>query len=267
MNLKTVRTLAIVSFLLLLAGTFACIKRVTPIPPPVPPSFTLKNGLILYLPFNGSIADSSGNGNVVTLIDAAGGGALTADDHGNANSAWGNPGNGSYLAVTNNGSIKFDSAFSISYNVMVNSYQRQAFVTMVDLTQAFGPSFSTGLTAPGLSNFLFGANDSSGGCDNTNDGVAANVTDTSSWVPNLGVWYNVISTYRKGAIYEYVNGIQVGHTSNPLNTSALLCPNSTVNIGAWWNSDLENLNGTIDEVRLYNRVLTVDEISALAKNL
>jgi hypothetical protein len=52
-----------------------------------------------------------------------------------------------------------------------------------------------------------------------------------------------------------------------LNHIGLICPQSTVNIGYWWDQDMESLNGKIDEIRLYNRVLTVDEVSALANKL
>src|ERR1700753_2220092 len=77
----------------------------------------IKTGLLLYLPFNGSIADSSGNNLTTTAFN---GGTLTYEEHGFANHAFGSPGNNTAVLVSNNGAIKMDTAFSISLDFMVN---------------------------------------------------------------------------------------------------------------------------------------------------
>src|SRR5579871_822335 len=76
----------------------------------------LTKGLLVYLPFSGNIADSSGNNNPTAAI----GTPLTYDAHGWANNAFGSAGDGTEVVVTNNGSIKFDTAFSVSFAFMVN---------------------------------------------------------------------------------------------------------------------------------------------------
>jgi hypothetical protein len=37
-------------------------------------------------------------------------------------------------------------------------------------------------------------------------------------------------------------------------------------VGAWWVGDLESMNGKLDNIRLYNRVLTPHEIATLSSN-
>lgn len=271
MNIKTVKILLGTGLLLVMGIVYGCIKRVIPIPPPpsTGSSSTLKNGLLLYLPFNGSIADSSGNNNPTAIVGLTNNnGGLTSDENGNANSAWGSNGTGAYVKVTNNGSINFDSTFSLAFDVMVNanSYVRQSFVSMVNTSDAYGPSFASGTTVPNYLNYAFGADDSSAGCGNTNQYNQSNVADTSNFVPQAGVWYHIVNVYNRGTIYVYINGALQGTRTNPLNHSALDCPSSTINVGYWWDQDNESLNGKIDEIRLYNRVLTSDEISQLAGN-
>jgi hypothetical protein len=75
----------------------------------------------------------------------------------------------------------------------------------------------------------------------------------------------VINIYHKGTIQTYING-QLQHTVTGPGTADLLCPNSQVVIGGWWDTDPITLNGKLDEVRLYNRVLTPHEITTLSQH-
>jgi hypothetical protein len=232
--------------------------------PPSDTTINLTKGLLLYLNFNGSIADSSGNNNPT---EAIGGNVLTYDAHGYANSAFGGNGTGQRIKVTNNGSIQFDTAFSLSYDFMINAYQQQVFVSMADPVNAYGPSFVSDESIPGLQNLSFFASDVTASCDAigpTHLENPAALGDTSI-VPQVGAWYNVINIYHKGTIQTYING-QLVHTLSGPGTADLLCSNSQVIIGGWWDGSPLTVNGKMDEVRLYNRVLTPHEITTLAQH-
>src|ERR1700742_55585 len=97
MHSTTVK-LFVSAFILTTIGVVVACTRTSLPPTPRPPgdttiiiggdtpsSVNLKQGLLLYLPFNGSIADSSGNNNP-TYADGNG---LTYHAHGYANSAFG----------------------------------------------------------------------------------------------------------------------------------------------------------------------------------
>jgi Concanavalin A-like lectin/glucanases superfamily len=237
------------------------------VPPPPDPTVNLTQGLLLYLPFNGSIADSSGNNNP-TYAD--GGDVLTYDAHGYANSAFGGNGTGQRVIVTNNGSIQFDTAYSLSFDFMTTvsgAVQRQSLLTMVDTATGVGVTFNATMSVGGTSNIYFGAADITLGCTNALKGSAADPTDMTdtSIVPQLNTWYNVICIYHKGAGTVYVNG-QVQGFSQSTGTAANLCSNSSIVVGGWWNGDPITLNGKMDEVRVYNRVLTPHEITALSQH-
>jgi hypothetical protein len=233
------------------------------VPPPSDTTINLTKGLLLYLNFNGSIADSSGNNNPT---EAIGGNVLTYDAHGYANSAFGGNGTGQEILVTNNGSIQFDTAFSLSYDFMINAYQRQAFISMIDPTNAYGCSFLSSESIPGLDNLMFFASDVTAGCDAIGPTNAENpaVQADTTIVPQVGAWYNVVNIYHKGTIQTYVNG-QLQHTASGPGTADVDCPNAQIIIGGWWNSDPITINGKLDEVRLYNRVLTPHEITTLSQ--
>jgi Concanavalin A-like lectin/glucanases superfamily len=232
------------------------------VPPPPDSTVNLKLGLLLYLPFDGNIADSSGNGNPTTAI---GGNVLAYDAHGYANNAFGGNGAGQRIKVTNNGSIKFDTAFSLSFDFMINAPARQSFVTMVNTADGTGPSFIASASVPGLQNLDFYANDVSSRCDTAGTVNAVEITDTTAYIPQPGSWYNMICIYHKGATQTYVNGQLIG-SKKGAGTAALLCPTAQIVIGGWWDGESVTLNGKLDEVRLYNRVLTPHEIVTLAQH-
>jgi len=75
----------------------------------------------------------------------------------------------------------------------------------------------------------------------------------------LNQWQHVAATYDNGDIILYHNGIKVGEGNYNLGGS-----NNHVIIGSAKSNSLNRgFNGTIDEVRIYNRTLTQDEITSL----
>src|SRR5258708_5044737 len=91
------------------------------------PTVNLTKGLLVYLPFSGNIADSSGNGNPTTSTANV----LTYDAHGYSNNAFGATGNGERVYVTNNGSIVLDTAFTLSFGFMVNDNITATYIHML----------------------------------------------------------------------------------------------------------------------------------------
>lgn len=262
--------------------SFGCTKKATP-PPPIhdttviikkdtvkqtdtlyatkpDPTVNLTKGLLLYLPFSGNIADSSGNNNPTSAV----GSVLTTDTHGYANNAFGATGVGGNqkIYVTNNGSIQFDTAYTVSLDFMARTVVRQSFISMVNPTNGMGPTFNIGWTVATSNYLAMGAQDTTQVCGTYGD---PHQTDTTTFTPDTESWYNLIGVFYKGTIKMYING-QLISTKTGLASKALLCPNSKIVIGAWWDGDPQNINGKLDNVRLYNRVLTPHEIVELSKN-
>lgn len=245
----------------MLAYGISCTKSSSSTPP-VTSDVNLSKGLLVYLPFDGNMADSSGNGNTTTPVAGA---ALTYDEHGNANSAFGGTGNGERIAVTNNGSIKFDTAFTFSVDVMVrNTVQGQAFGTFVERDNGTGVSFGFGMGIPNIPNLEIAVTDSLATCGG--DVLPANsVTDTSQLILQPERWYNTIAVFHKGTLQIYVNGSLIS-TKTGGSSTVPLCPAAELVVGGWWDGGPLSINGVLDNVRLYNRVLNADEIAALAKD-
>src|SRR5258708_28623448 len=74
-------------------------------------------------------------------------------------------------------------------------------------------------------------------------------------VVNDGRWHNIVATYASGVVTMYVDGVQ--DVSQTLG-SALNTVGTTITIGnAIPGHSAEQLVGAIDDVRVYNRVLSV----------
>src|SRR5579872_5807889 len=131
---------------------FSCVKNDNQNPDV---DVNLKKGLLLYLPFSGNIADSSGNGNPTHST----GSVLTYDEHGYPDQAFGATGNGERVYVTNNGSIKFDTAWSLSFGFMMADNRTEFLMSMVDPATGQGPSFTLGTTLPGVPGLTVGTED------------------------------------------------------------------------------------------------------------
>ena len=72
-------------------------------------------------------------------------------------------------------------------------------------------------------------------------------------------WYNIVATHDGSTFTVYVNGSSVYSAAKTLNTSAT---NFKIG-GAPWNSGAEYFQGSIDQVRIFNRVLRPYEVEAL----
>ncbi len=79
----------------------------------------------------------------------------------------------------------------------------------------------------------------------------------ASAIPTAGFWYHVVWTQNSGTFKIYINGIQgaTGSCSPNITSSAFY-------IGSLGGVAGYNFNGTIDDVKIYNRALSADEIKA-----
>ncbi len=81
----------------------------------------------------------------------------------------------------------------------------------------------------------------------------------------LGTWTHVAITFNRGAIQFFVNGVFAPSESHfPANTPMKDPLTGDTKLGASGN-EADKALGLIDDVRLYDRVLTADEVASLAK--
>ena len=223
---------------------------------------TLNNGLVAFYPFNGNANDESGNNNNGVVNGAT----LTSDRFGVVNKAYNFNGNSHYISVNNSASLN-PTSITISAWVKVLSAPTDENAGARSIVSKWVPISNCGGEGENY-NFQFSKLN--------NNNVVALATSLNSQLPtslnsivdlsNTNIWRHIVVVHDANNGQKlYVNGVLI----NSNNVAGSLC--ATTNkllIGADNNFNVINrfFSGVIDDIRIYNRSLTQEEITYLANN-
>jgi len=199
------------------------------------PSYVPTNGLVGFWPFNGNANDESGNGNNGTNNGAT----LTTDRFGNVNSAYNFNGINNYINAVRNNLNQF------SVSLWFNPNSSQEFSPFVDANlrnweiylKYLKPTFTRWITAPfNYQEFI-----------------------STTTVP-LSQWQHIVYTYTPNNVDVYLNGILISSFSN---VSLVISNNGLYYFGASISGTSQFYAGKLDDIGIWNRALTQDEIISL----
>jgi hypothetical protein len=234
----------------------------------------ITKGMIAYYNFNGgNLNDSSGQSNDITFSNAT----PAADRFGNPNNAFLFDGRSSYMQVKNSASLNpsnitlyaivkplgfyqgachGNQILEKGYPYQVNGFYNLAFfpynndvggqscALTVDTTkEIFGGSFGDNV-------------------QNSSAGAAGSSSNDSVYIQK-NQWYTIAYTYDGTTAKFYVNGALASSVQNTGNVT--FTPNSfDLTIGQTGFSNYPYyFNGVIDEIRIYNRAITNQEVGYL----
>jgi hypothetical protein len=232
----------------------SCKKELSTVDIPLP---LLIQGNIAWLPFNGNANDLSSNGNNGIVNGAK----LTRDRFGIENSAYSFDGIDDYIEMLND-SIYDLSSFTISIWYKANSYESNG-------TNFQSTLISKRVPNDNLSSFeIFVDNEYTG----VNPYVyLVNVIGASTFDNTLYLlryynnriitneWYHVSFVQSKDSLKIYLNGELIKYTDIK---QSLIDNKSSIFIGRRINGN-NPYNGEIDDIGIWNRVLTDEEIKSL----
>lgn len=222
------------------------------------PNYVPTNGLVGWWPFNGNANDESGNGNHGTVNGAT----LTTDRNGVQNSAYSFNGFSSYVRIKNSKSLN-NSSVGLSGWFKTSNLATDDFIGAKGIVSKWWQSPS--MCNDNYNAFLICLTKPS----NTNQTVIGAATDfyagnnfTSISSVNLNMWTHFVFTHDKSGGKLYLNGILInlnnlkGEICNSIND---LIIGADVNNGSIYRF----FNGHLDDIAIYNRALTQEEITAL----
>jgi hypothetical protein len=216
----------------------------------------LKQGLVAYYPFNGNANDESGNGNNGTILNGV---TTTKDKKGQSNSAYyfnGIDGLNSGISVPLSlpaSNYTMSIWFQINDTIKVGQNSSQTIVC-VDPYTLFGVAFNHPY-APGKMMSCLGNGKGWFICADKNP---------NSWDLAIKLqWHNLIILKSATSYKYYIDGnlVRTQEITQDYNI-----PITKVFLGSYPIASGEVLNGKIDDVRFYNRILTQEEITYLANN-
>jgi hypothetical protein len=211
----------------------------------------ITDGLVAYYPLDGSLADATGHGH-----DGVNHGATPAPDRsGNPNHAYSFNGSGAYVALPDGLIDPNGAGFTISAWAMARSVDGERFVAYIGANSGEASLTAKDQQVRFIVNF-----------SNHGGSLVAGAAELNKFVHLAGV-------YRKGkSISLYINGRLSGETPIPDDalvhkgndhSSAIASyapeqPNHAQYYHLWtW-------DGILDEIRIYNRALEPEEITALS---
>ena len=225
------------------------------------PNYVPTNGLVGWWPFNGNANDESGNNNNGTVNGAT----LTSDRFGNANKAYSFDGVNDFISVVDHPSIK-PTNISISTWALIEQSQTGNFRRLISKQHNEPQNFASYQIITGSSS----AYGQSGMTIRTGTGNSQINTGFYNWSGAFGQsitnqWQHIVGVYDGTNLKYYQNGVLVSsipHTGGLFyNNENLLFGKGTDGVSAP-GFDIF-YNGKIDDIGIWNRALTQQEITDL----
>ena len=240
--------------------SISCIRNLEP-SPEKPKVDSLKVGLIAFYQFNNNSADSSGNKYNGTIV----GNLISVPDRFNKpNSAYKFDGT-SYISVPDNNALRLSATdFTINYWVKMDQYSTSSGSMILSKRGAGANNgWSTGITG-------FGSNISEAGqITFTTASISSPVLISKTYFP-ISEWHMVTIIYnvKTGVESMYLDGVlnnwsSLNATPNSLSTSPMFIGGDSQGPVVNPNFNAYLLKGTIDDIRIYDRILSPADIDKL----
>jgi hypothetical protein len=254
--MRKIYTLVVIVILTISLGTISsCKKGESNITPAAIDSLNV--GLIAYYPFNNTGVDFTGNGNDGVVYNITG----TSDRNGKANAAYHFDGSTSYIQVKDNQALRLNGTdYTINTWVKLDQYNSTNGSFIVN-KRTSGPADGWGFSITNYSSpnniltkglMFFGP----GGTDPYALGTK---------VLALNQWYMIttIYNYSKQQVSFYVNGVLDNVTTGIASPNAAITGDMFIGSDNLLTTTNYNLKGSLDDMRIYKRALTIAELQKL----
>ncbi|MBN3036556.1 MAG: carboxypeptidase regulatory-like domain-containing protein [Bacteroidales bacterium] len=194
-------------------------------------------GLAAWYPFNGNALDESGNGNNGTVHGAS----LTSDRFGNTNRAYFFDGTGDHIDVNDSPSLDIIDAITVAawFRFDAGGTENPRIVHKANAYDLYTRD-----------------------TDNIRkiEGQCAGTWLVSQEIYEAGQWHFAAMTYDGQYARLYVNGQYVDSEQH---SGSITTSNYDLNIGCNSYNQTDRFEGKIDDVRIFNRALSLEELHAL----
>jgi len=220
----------------------------------------IKQGLMAYYPFNGNAGDSSGNANHPIFNNAT----LADDRFGKPNRAYYFNGINNYMRIPNSNSLNSDSAVTVALWVKVKGFYQGLCHGNYMLIKGYDNI--PGVYAAVYSDAFY-TNQQSCNTSTVYENFQQFYGTGAPAAPNNYIqkdtWYFVTFTASDTVSKLYINGVL--QSSKSYSTKFTFRNNYDLFLGRYIDVSVTGywINATLDDIRLYNKALSADELSLL----
>lgn len=216
------------------------------------------NGLVAWFPFNGNANDESGNNNIgITMGNVV----LENDRFGNPESSYYFPGQtDSYINVSQNSTFsQFQEGITLSIWYRVISYNLNPRIIEIGNTDGGNKGFRSTTSGRFGAWDVFAIDDS---------GTGLGVSSLPSHQIIINEWEHLVTSFDfiTGEYKLYINGVLIteGVPSPYVNNFGMYDLSDRIfNIGRKTESAFDPWEGSIDDIGIWNRVLSTQEIESI----
>ena len=205
-------------------------------------------GLVGYFTFSGNANDLSSNANTGIVSGAT----LTTDRFGNANDAYFFNGSSAYIEIPHISAYN-NQLYSISYWVKFNTSATSGSGGF-DVNPALISKCAPSVTVT-YDNWVFYEGNGTPGFVSNNSGGVGNAS-----LFNDNNWHHITATVNSDSVRFYTDGI---HSSSSLKGANLVFNSQPIRVGRSTATYWKAFNGIIDDLAIYNRALTANEVDSL----
>ena len=216
---------------------------------------TTTDGLVAYYPFNGNAKDESGNNNNAVFNNAV----LVSDKLGNSKSAYSFNGKNQYIKIRNSSTLNFKKAITIAAWVNINGfYDGTCHGNRIIMKGIDNSTNGNYMLTYDDGHYTNGSNCSIKNPDNTHQTFYGVDLGKNNTFIKKSQWYFVVFTSDGNVSKLYVNcdliSTEVAQQKNFSNQEDLFFGKMDNDQYPYW------FNGVLDDVRIYNRALSSNEI-------
>ena len=205
------------------------------------PSYVPTNGLVGYYPFNGNANDESGNSNNGTATNV-----VYSQDRFNIDYKSSLLNGNSYVTISNSSNLQsLNNVMTISGWFKPTTFFNNQWYSLICKSNSFSPTQFSIQAGPTGINFL-------------NNGVSYQFLTNI----NLNTWYFFAIVQNQNTVNFYINNLTYTATS-PGTYTYTYSTNNNMEIGRDIYGATEYSNGKIDDIGIWNRALTQDEVTSL----
>ncbi|GDY22711.1 hypothetical protein LBMAG56_40580 [Verrucomicrobiota bacterium] len=204
------------------------------------------NGAVAYYPFNGNAVDALGAGNSGAVVGAT----PTVNRFGQGNAAYSFNGTNNYITFGKNESVYPNTTLTWSAWFRQSGYSDNPIILWDDDSQTGGERYLALGPLGDTNSMVFNADDPLAGPG----GFAAGGLALGSG------WNHVVFTADAASQNLYLNGTLVASTNAPLPDHS---GRSYLSLGSGQDGSVGYFNGSIDDLRIFNRALSAGEVASL----